>query len=402
MSGNGTITTPFNLATALTVMRPRQTFTLRAGTYSGAKIVNRSGTANYPILFRAYPGERVIFDGAFTVNGEHTHWQNIEFADLNFTNRASDTGAEITISGNGTKFINCIVHDFAQGFSGGGSASEYEVYGCLVYFNGWDGQLGHNFYCQHDTGLSGKARFIRNLTWGSIDSGYNFNFYGSQLLDRFLIQENISFEAGTDVPARNMLMGGSGGLSNIECYDNLFYTGRSGVESARFGWGVQNTFSNVVATGNTFVGNGTALLLHDDTPGVTMTLTGNNLWGNLNEFVQGDYPANTYGTFANTPDAVYLFGNAYDGARAQLAIINKQALADTVAVDVSSLFANGDTITARNVQDYWNDTQSLTVSGGNITVNMQAVNRTVATPQGWTAPATTFPAFGAFVLERTQ
>lgn len=131
-----------------------------------------------------------------------------------------------------------------------------------------------------------------------------------------------------------------------------------------------------------------------------MTLADNNLWGNLNEFVQGDYPTNTYGTFANTPDAVYLFGNVYDINRAQLAIINKQALADNVAVDVSSLFNDGDTITARNVQDYWGDTQSLVVSGGNITVNMQAVNRTVATPQGWTPPASTFPTFGCFVLER--
>jgi len=57
-------------------------------------------------------------------------------------------------------------------------------------------------------------------------------------------------------------------------------------------------------------------------------------------------------------------------------------------------------ILRRNVQDYWNDTQTLDITAGHITVNMQAVNRTVETPVGWTAPATTFPQFGAFVLEK--
>jgi hypothetical protein len=59
-------------------------------------------------------------------------------------------------------------------------------------------------------------------------------------------------------------------------------------------------------------------------------------------------------------------------------------------------------VQARNVQDYFSDIQMVTVTVGKITVNMQAVNRTVATPVGWAAPATTFPKFGAFVLERTD
>jgi hypothetical protein len=40
----------------------------------------------------------------------------------------------------------------------------------------------------------------------------------------------------------------------------------------------------------------------------------------------------------------------------------------------------------------------LTITAGVITVNMQAANRSVATPVGWTAPAKVFPQFGSFVL----
>jgi hypothetical protein len=49
----------------------------------------------------------------------------------------------------------------------------------------------------------------------------------------------------------------------------------------------------------------------------------------------------------------------------------------------------------------WQDVQELTVAGdGTITVDMQAANRSVATPIAWDAPATTFPEFGCFVLQK--
>jgi hypothetical protein len=62
------------------------------------------------------------------------------------------------------------------------------------------------------------------------------------------------------------------------------------------------------------------------------------------------------------------------------------------------LFGASGTVKAYNVQDYFTDIQTLTITAGVITVNMQAANRTVATPVLWTAPAKTFPQFGAFIL----
>jgi alkylation response protein AidB-like acyl-CoA dehydrogenase len=78
--------------------------------------------------------------------------------------------------------------------------------------------------------------------------------------------------------------------------------------------------------------------------------------------------------------------------------VYNQAQANTVNVDVSSVFGASGTVKAYNAQDYFSDVQTLTITAGVITVNMQAANRTVATPDGWVAPAKTFPDFGAFVL----
>jgi hypothetical protein len=96
-----------------------------------------------------------------------------------------------------------------------------------------------------------------------------------------------------------------------------------------------------------------------------------------------------------------LRGNEHDTNRANLVIYN-QAEADTIDVDVSAIFGQSGTVQARNVQDYFVDIQTLTITAGVITVNMQAANRTVATPVQWTAPATTFPLFGCLVLTKTE
>ena len=120
--------------------------------------------------------------------------------------------------------------------------------------------------------------------------------------------------------------------------------------------------------------------------------------GNLNVEAAVVDNDNNWTTVGNT---YFLRANTYDANRANLTIYNQDAV-NTVTADVSSIYSNGDTINARNVQDYFVDIQTLTVAGGNITVNMQAANRTVATPVQWTAPASTFPTFGCFVLEKVS
>jgi hypothetical protein len=99
---------------------------------------------------------------------------------------------------------------------------------------------------------------------------------------------------------------------------------------------------------------------------------------------------------------VFVRPNSYQSDRANVTIYN-QAEADTVSVDLSAVIGLqvGDSVSVRNVQNYFVDIQTLTLDmNKKITVNMQAANRTVSTPVQWTLPATTFPKFGCFVLEK--
>lgn len=418
ISGIGTIEDPYDLATALASARPGQTYYLRGGTYTGSYSTTRSGKAGKPIVIRPYPGEQPIIDGSLTVSASHQHWYGIEIKNSGFTDRINGTNGKICLDhpvGNGCKFINMIIHDGRQGISCGVSATNTLFYGIVGYHCGWDSTLGHIFYPQNASG----RKVIQNCIL--FDSfGYHIHIYGGAgSLDNFTVADCIIFNGGTlrdavdyspnihiggdtDPLVENPIMTG-----NRTYYSRIADTGQhTGV--VRIGYGSNSTVTNAVIKDNFIVASeaqsppappvqGVSLRLTDCVPA---EMTGNSFYGSIDGFSANDYPLNTYGTTYNVPDTVFLHSNQYDINRAHLAIYNTQAQANAVTVDVSSLFSDGNTITARNVQDFWNDTQSLTVSGGNITINMQAINRSVATPQGWTVPKSTFPAFGCFVLER--
>jgi len=67
-------------------------------------------------------------------------------------------------------------------------------------------------------------------------------------------------------------------------------------------------------------------------------------------------------------------------------------------VDVSAYFQNGDEVRIINVQDYYKDRALANVKDGRINIPM--TGHTVFTPVAWQSPASTFPDFGAFVVER--
>src|SRR5207253_1789267 len=69
----GSMAAPWNLATALAGasgrILPGDTVWLRGGTYPGAFRSSASGAPGAPVVFRQYPGERAIIDGAGTPSG---------------------------------------------------------------------------------------------------------------------------------------------------------------------------------------------------------------------------------------------------------------------------------------------------------------------------------------------
>jgi hypothetical protein len=266
--------------------------------------------------------------------------------------------------------INEVFHDL-PGLGLWTPATGAEMNGCLMYHMGWsapDRGHGHGLYVQNDT----PAKVIKdciifdNFGWGI--HAYTEN----GKIDNIVLDGCVCFGAGSlyGENYNNILVGGLQVANNITIRNCMTY-GAGGVNV-----GYVAGADNVTLENNYFA---------DGITKVNVT--------NLTE--TGNY----YGPAVG--NQVFLRPNDNDANRANLVIYN-QAQADTIEVDVSAIFGASGTVQARNVQDYFVDIQTLTITAGVITINMQAANRTVATPVQWTAPATTFPQFGCFVLVKIE
>lgn len=174
---DGSIGSPWELSEALTTWRikPGHTVYLRSGVHSGQFVSSLIGTEAQPITIRPYPGEIAIIDGMLDINGAYTVWRDLEFRYSGWVTRTSaQTGGtptdiprrDLNIYGPGTKMINCVIHDLSN-FGWWGPAVGSDVYGCLMYSNGWDAPdrgHGHGMYTQNHPG--GRKVWQNCITWG--------------------------------------------------------------------------------------------------------------------------------------------------------------------------------------------------------------------------------------------
>jgi hypothetical protein len=210
-SGQGTKANPWDLQTALShpgVVRPGDTIWVGGGMYRGNYTSNLTGNSAAPIIVRQYPGERATIDGgssrvaALTVNGSWAWYWGFEimFSDpLRMIPTSGSWPGElmrsdgVVTSAPNTKFINLVVHDASQGISFWTGAVNSELYGNILYHNGWeapDRGHGHSVYTQNDTGTK---RIVDNIMF----SGYSFGIhaYGSSnaRLNNFYVEGNTIF-----------------------------------------------------------------------------------------------------------------------------------------------------------------------------------------------------------------
>jgi hypothetical protein len=375
--GNGSQNHPFDLATALAwgSYGAFPVVKMMAGTYSGTF----SNSLTQVATFQPDTTSPKI-DGSVIVNGSdvifkgleiyYTGWTDRENTDENSCDDIATLG-DLNMRGARVKFINCVIHDMTGPYIGQ-EAVGAEFYGCVLYHNGWLAPLrghGHGLYCQNSSETQLTIRdciLFDNFGWG-------LHAYGGQgtLIHNILMEGNTSFRAGSlSGTARPDILLGADSAQSTGCSikSNMTYGGSVGVSFYEAG-------AALVDFTNNYCPNGT----NEAWGGHTASTESGNYWG----------PA--------IGNQVFLRGNDYDSNRANLTIYN-QAEANTVNVNVSGVFGASGTVKAYNSQDYFNDVQTLTITAGSITVNMQAANRSVATPVGWSAPATVFPAFGSFVL----
>ena len=321
---------------------PGDVIWVRGGKYRGPLELKLAGKPGAPVHVRAYPGERAtILDGTLFVTppsgyvwiwdleistttppekrhiqetGSHPRQLPTSFGDGININHASGHVYH------GLKFINLSVHDTRQGFSFWVDAVDGEIYGCLIYDNGWlapDRGHGHCIYTQNKDGVKTISNCIMSAKF---NGAYTVHAYGSDraYVDNYVVEDNIAYENGP------VLVGGGRPSNHIRVLHNYLY----GV-GMRIGYGARQNQDCEVR--HNIIAKGTLLI------------------DRYKNVVQG---GNSQQTVPERKAVV--IPNKYDPNRAHLAVYNG-AHAPEVVVEVSTFLKSGEMFRLLNPKDVFGE-----------------------------------------------
>jgi hypothetical protein len=308
----GTLESPWDIDSALRgdqKIAPGDTLLLRGGTYkkpfqpNGYGFpVRLAGSPSAPIHVRPFNRERVTLDGGLLVQDPARYlwlWDLEILVSEPLPPEPLPAGWYPTIphgglniyAGEGCKYINLVVHNNLEGVSFWTPATNSELYGCLIYDNGYratDRTWGHGIYTQNDTGLKTIADCI--LTGGK---GYSLHAYGeSAAVNNYLVEGNIAYNHEGD-----FLVGGLKGSRGIRVLSNYVYD-----DNLRVGYMATDSVDCEVR--DNVVGNGELRIF-----GFQQVINEGNL-------------AVKVGATRPTGARALLRPNKYDARRAHLAIFN--------------------------------------------------------------------------------
>ncbi len=345
-SNAGTREAPWDIASALggaQKVAPGDTIFLLEGTYRQRPKelyeIRLVGTGESPIHIRAAQAKRVRIDGGLSMQSPSAHvWvRDLEIfvseprpdkpvsagshpQDLN-----RPWGGFHMFGGKNCKYINLVIHDCSQGISCWKGEIDPEIYGCIIYGNGWIGPdrgHGHCIYTQNDEGVKTISNCIMSCPY---DGSYTVHAYGSDqaYVNNFLLEENICYERGP------FLVGGGRPSQNIRVLKNYLY----GIDM-RIGYGAPHNEDceirdNVIVNGSLNI---------DRYKKVTQQ-------GNLILAKNQQRPEGT---------KCILLPNRYDKNRAHLAIYNWDK-AETVEVKVAPFLKAGDAYRLMDPQNFFGD-----------------------------------------------
>lgn len=458
--GDGSKARPWDLATALAQpaqVKPGDTLWLRGGTYTGGFASRLSGTKEAPITLRQSPRERATIDcraakgtSLFIVEGAWTIYRDFEVTCSDPAARETrDPGSfpadinrgGIQCRGTEIRFINLVVHDTAQAIGFWADGEGGEIYGCLLFNNGWrapDRGHGHGIYTQNRTGtkqltdnvifnqlsygihaygsekaflsgfrIEGNACFNNGVPAGPGQGSPNIHVGGSCPADRILLSHNFTYHSS---PATDVRLGYAAANGDLELRDNYFagFTHVKGWQTLR----VQN---------NTFVGEHSLVTLEvpdgldaksyrwdgntyfsrtaQYSP-LVISQNGKNLASGWDEWRArtGFDPAGRYTLGRATGTRVFVRPNRYEAGRAHVIIYNWDGQAE-VPVDLSQVLKRGQRFRIVSSQDYYGPALVTDIySGSLVRLPMKATPppAPIGMPE-FKAP-TAGPEFGVFVV----
>jgi hypothetical protein len=439
-TGDGSSERPWDLASVLaksTPVLPGDTIWLRGGTYTGTFISRLTGTASSPIIVRQYPGERATINGTMTINGRDTWYWGFEVAN---TNPTSVSVIGVDVFAPRSRFINLTVHDHSgSGFGVWDAAADVELYGNIIYNNGYHGGSGsgyaHGIYAQNVTG--GK-RFVNNMVFYQFN--YGFHFYTDAAFEyNMYLEGNVAFMNGAPQLVRqqpNIFIGAgnSQAARGITLLGNMTYKTSNDGSDVWLGYGAAQN-QDIVLQNNYFTGGYPTLRVRN---WGQATVTGNTLYSrvqivDLAGAIAGhawsgnvwcdtltslawlfNNQAHTYASWqaatgftADQAGPLHPSGtkivvepNQYEPGRGNIIVYNWD-LAGSVQVDLSGVLSVGDGYEVRNVQNYFG-TPILTgtYGGGAVTLPMTAVPPPPSVGGWLVTPPTTGPEFNVYVVRR--
>jgi hypothetical protein len=236
----GTKESPWGIASALDgrkEVRPGDTIWLSEGTYRRRPNelfdVRLAGSAEKPIHVQPVAGQRVRIDGGLAVQSPSAHvWirdleifvsEPVPEKPVSAGSSPSDLkrpwGGLHMHGGKDCKYINLVIHDCSQGISCWAGEVNPEIYGCIMYGNGWlgvDRGHGHCIYTQNDEGVKTISNCIMTCRY---NGSYTMHAYGSEraYVNNYLATENICYGEGP------FLVGGGRPSQGIRVYRNYLY-----------------------------------------------------------------------------------------------------------------------------------------------------------------------------------
>ena len=360
----GTRESPWDIASALDGqhgIEPGSTIYLRGGVYKHRPEehfnVHLAGTEENPIHVRPFPGERATIDGGLYVLSPTAYvwiW-DLEFMvsepnPLNPVEPGSHPGSftrphgGIDIRGSrNCKFINLVIHHCRGGFGFWSDDIGSELYGCIIYDNGWwgtDRGHGHAIYTQNKEGVKVISDCI--MTGGY---SYTMHAYGSSraYVDNFLMEGNIAYDGGP------FLVGGGKPSHNIRVLGNYLYN-----VDMRIGYSAPHNEdctinNNIVVNGGLEIKNYREGDVRDN-----LIVNGDIRMVESPDVVKEDNQIASASDLRSKEQLVILRPNKYDPDRANLAIYNwNKTLA--IQVDVSGFLNDGERFVLKDPVHFFGD-----------------------------------------------
>jgi hypothetical protein len=451
---------PWDLQTALNhpgAVEVGDSILLHGGTYYGQYTSNITGQPGNHIVIKNYQNDDVVLDGNIQQSGVvlSIHGGYVTFLNLTVTNSCPDRVSQVPdeptdmhrvdginiYNGDNVRIINCLVYDNpGVGLSAWTAATNTEVYGCLIFRNGWQNPqrpAGHNVYTQNSEGIK---TYRDNIIFDGFGNGIS-TYTESGSIQGFRYEGNIFFNNGVNNSGptlqRSLLLGGYQPIDRVEVVNNYFYHDSESYPSSKanvqFGYDQNSPLNeNFELTGNVIYGGSHPLIIMSTKSG---TVENNTLVDHgtvLNFYLpdgvsassfQWDY--NTYFSLGWTPlghtveewkplygydancaykkslptqNQVYVRPNQYTAGRGHIVVYNWEKL-DTVNVDLSNVLTSGSDYVIYDVQNLKGQpVVQGTYSGDHVAIPLNLTEVTPANGNVPTQPLHTGIEFGAYLV----